>query len=480
MKRTVLAMIFAMMVTASYAQGYVRIDTVIRPYIEFDYQGWMDADNPLLISWRGMSCCAGGREHNTANFDQVQYNFIPGNVEIYGIEAWLRLVGGSFDPNVNVPLNIGPIPTEYLYLYDARPDTFQLMAQVPIDNIDSVPVTWTCRWNDTHHGDTICKGHFLRECTQIDRYRYYFDTPVQVSDSFYVGCSYRLNRIWEMRHDLGSEAPNIKCDMYVGFMSSVRNDFIPGAPRRPDSCEVPFMKKKVRWGETDYIPGGMVQMGAPTGLASGVWVPSESRTFWMIFPLIKTYDTIWAVDTPACLPVRDFGIMSRYGDTVILRWTPDVDHNEYQVSFYPSGTDPDNGTMVTVTTNRCRYIDTLHTGQVMEARVRTMCRELDTLRYSEWSDAVEWQTSTAGLSMPDGQDNRVALTPNPARHEVSVSSQGPVIDRIEVFAPNGTLQHVVDMRSRHVIINVRDWARGVYLMVMHTTEGRVSKKLVVE
>ena len=70
--------------------------------------------------------------------------------------------------------------------------------------------------------------------------------------------------------------------------------------------------------------------------------------------------------------------------------------------------------------------------------------------------------------------------PNPARHEVSVSSQGPVIDRIEVFAPNGTLQHVVDMRSRHVIINVRDWARGVYLMVMHTTEGRVSKKLVVE
>jgi hypothetical protein len=36
------------------------------------------------------------------------------------------------------------------------------------------------------------------------------------------------------------------------------------------------------------------------------------------------------------------------------------------------------------------------------------------------------------------------------------------------------------MRSRHVIINVRDWARGVYLMVMHTTEGRVSKKLVVE
>ena len=31
-----------------------------------------------------------------------------------------------------------------------------------------------------------------------------------------------------------------------------------------------------------------------------------------------------------------------------------------------------------------------------------------------------------------------------------------------------------------VFFNVRDWVRGVYLMVMHTTEGRVSKKLVVE
>jgi hypothetical protein len=119
----------------------------------------------------------------------------------------------------------------------------------------------------------------------------------------------------------------------------------------------------------------------------------------------------------------------------------------------------------------------LESGTTYYARVRAVCGNG---WYSEWSDAVEWQTSTAGLSMPDGLDNRVALNPNPARHEVSVSSQDPVIDRIEVFAPNGTLQHVVDMRSRHVIINVRDWARGVYLMVMHTTEGRVSKKLVVE
>ena len=278
---------------------------------------------------------------------------------------------------------------------------------------------------------------------------------------------------------MGSEAPNIKCDMYVGFMSSVRNDFIPGVPRRPDSCEVPFMKKKVRWGERDYIPGGMVQMGAPTGLASGVWAPSESRTFWMIFPLIKTYDTIWTVDTPACLPVRDFGIMSSYGDTVILRWTPDADHNEYQVSFYPSGTDPDNGSMVTVTTNRCRYIDTLHTGSLMSARVRTMCRELDTLRYSDWCVPVEWLVQGNGIDPANPLAEFITVMPNPATDMVSVSSEFPLYG-IEVYSSAGAKLLDLDAEGLSASFSVQDWSNGVYLVVVRTSRGILSKKLVVE
>ncbi len=49
MKKIVLAVLLAMAAGMAAAQGYVRIDTVIRPYIEFDYQGWKDSGNPLLI-----------------------------------------------------------------------------------------------------------------------------------------------------------------------------------------------------------------------------------------------------------------------------------------------------------------------------------------------------------------------------------------------------------------------------------------------
>lgn len=45
MKKIVLAVLLAMAAGMAAAQGYVRIDTVIRPYIEFDYQGWRDSGN---------------------------------------------------------------------------------------------------------------------------------------------------------------------------------------------------------------------------------------------------------------------------------------------------------------------------------------------------------------------------------------------------------------------------------------------------
>ncbi|MBR3435038.1 MAG: T9SS type A sorting domain-containing protein [Bacteroidales bacterium] len=483
MKRFVFATLLAMMSTAVMAQEYVRIDTVIRPYIHFDHQAWTDSGKPLMIWAAQLSFdynLSRGIPETRAELkvqpgDEVQYNYIEGGAEIYGLEAWMIMY--DITTSRLCPSAVAPSPTEYLFLYDAKPDTFELKAQVPIMANDSAPYVWIYRFPV---GDTTCTGS-MNVIPQVDllQYRYFFDKPIHVDDSFYVGGSERTVRWMEMLADGVQELPPHIIFLY-GCMSTKKLYEDPDMNKyAPDECQMPDTKTKVRWADIDYIPGGATMNNPPPGYTPEVWVPSWSNYFWMIFPLIKTYDTIWTVDTPACLPVRDFSIMSRYGDTIMLRWSPLEGRSEFQVSYGPEGMDPDSGTLVNVTTNRWRFIDSLHTGEVMTAYVRTVCRELDTLRFSEWSEGVEWQTRV-GIVQPDEDvrlTSRIHLQPNPAKERVEVVTPCGV-KGIEVYGSYGIRWR--EFPAGTADFDVSDWAKGTYVVVIRTLAGSVTKKLVVE
>ena len=457
------------------AQGYVRIDTVIRPYIDLDYQSWIDSNMPLVIDHKIMSFNHYGMEALVYG-DQVQYNYIAGGADIYGLEVWMNYLFGSIDPTT-----LSPSFPEYLYLYDARPDSFELKAQVMLVNVDP----FTDQWNGWYHYryiDTICKDFQVKPSSHMNRYQYYFDSPIHVDDSFYVGGSSMFFRWDEMSVDAPAELPPHVIFFY-GYMSSEAfYNMDPSFPRRGDDCQLPYMKKKVRWGD-EYIPGGRGPSTLNPPMPVGEWVECPSRDFWMIFPLIKTYDTIWEEELPACYPVTGFSIMSRFGDTVILRWNPLEGRNEYQVSYGPLGTDPDSGTFEYVTTNRWRYIDTLHTGDVMVAYVRTVCREFDTLRYSDWSEGVEWQTRNAGIMPPlleqDGLADGVRLMPNPATDGVVLLSNY-WMKGVDIYHANGMKYGYLMPQPYTVEFSVKNWPKGMYLIVVHTLVGDLTKKLVVE
>ena len=55
MKRIITTVIMIIMSSMALAQGYVRIDTVIRPYIQFDYQAWVDSGNPMYTGYSILS-----------------------------------------------------------------------------------------------------------------------------------------------------------------------------------------------------------------------------------------------------------------------------------------------------------------------------------------------------------------------------------------------------------------------------------------
>lgn len=70
------------MSSMALAQGYVRIDTVIRPYIQFDYQAWVDSGNPMYTGYSILSMyipdSSGTERNHTIYGNLLQYNYIEG------------------------------------------------------------------------------------------------------------------------------------------------------------------------------------------------------------------------------------------------------------------------------------------------------------------------------------------------------------------------------------------------------------------
>lgn len=476
MKKQIFLMILVAYGATLAAQGYVRVDTVYKPYYDFDYEEWLssDPDHPLQLNYGKVSIgnynIIGSRTRPVEG-ERLEYNYIDGQVNVYGITIIGKPSHGGVDyPPFDYPF----IPSEYLMLYDATPDSLILKKQVLFDHLDThafrgeeyLPDRWSM-------GVFLCDADMVTRTTGGGLYRwdFFFDKPVQVSDSFYVGLTQHLE-ILELTWPPEEPVP-LYDRFYAGIYTT--DGMASGRIIYDSSCWMPLRNCKLRLTRSyDSIAASLL------GLRMNEWVNFGSHEFFLCLPIIRVFDTIWAVDTPACLPVRDFSIMSRFGDTVMLRWLPPEERNEFQVSYGPEGFDPDSGTLVLVTANRWRYIDTLHTGQVMEARVRTVCRELDTLRYSSWSNGVEWQTRYEGIVSPD-EDVRLAarvyLRPNPATDRVEVVSPYGV-KGIDVYGAHGIRWR--EFPAGTTAFDVSDWAKGTYVVMVHTLSGSVTKKLIVE
>jgi hypothetical protein len=484
MKKIILSSVLAIMSGMALAQSYVRIDTVIRPYIQFDYMAWMDSGNPLIVAPKLLSYCYchpdSMWEEDVAG-DLLQYNYIEGGADIVGLTIWLSADCG---PHCSANQSENLYPNEYLYLYDATPDSFVLKGSFVVDLINSDSPSnrqhWLSRY--TQIGIDSCP---LPMDSGLDtlayEYRHYFDKPVHVDDSFYVGTSYSQYKYAEMLYEWAQNPthdsiPHWRIRQYW-VMSTMgvytRND---NSQHYGDECQMPYMKKKIRWKMDEHNP--IHHNFLPNHFPLNEWAPTESRDFWMVFPLIETYDTIWAEELPDCLPVTGFSLLSRSGDTVVLRWNRDSEHDEYQLSYGPEGTPPDSGTFVSCTNNKWRHVDTLFNGTSYVAYVRTVCRDGDTLRYSDWSEGVVWETRNAGIPN-NGLQHTLKMIPNPATENVSLFSDC-LINGVDVYRSDGVKQTSLSCQNHSAGFSVKDWPKGMYIVVVHTTQGDITKKLIVE
>ena len=109
-------------------------------------------------------------------------------------------------------------------------------------------------------------------------------------------------------------------------------------------------------------------------------------------------------------------------------------------------------------------------------RVAAVVRAVDTVRYSEWSEGVEWLV-LQGVDQPEVGQPEVVLRPNPAKERVEVVSPAEV-KRIEVYDAGGVKWRELPKGTSGFAVD--EWPKGTYMVVVHTSAGTVTKRLVVE
>ena len=187
MKKALLIMICVLAAAGVSAQSHTFRDTSYVPYWQFDYDAWVMEDpihngkifypHPCRPYTRGVLC----------RDDLLQYNYTdnPAGMKLVGLSAHVCLIRAQISPNA---------PSEYLLLYEATPDSFTLKAQVQWDESDTAgrpDGSYMVNTINCHNNSNIdgISTYYYADVTPyaIKIYDYYFDKPITVYDSFYVG-----------------------------------------------------------------------------------------------------------------------------------------------------------------------------------------------------------------------------------------------------------------------------------------------------
>ena len=397
-----------------------------------------------------------------ANHDILQYNYTddPAGMRVVGISAHVSMTRRSINPNAT---------PEYLLLYEATPDTFELKAQVRWFEADTAgrpdgyymvnPLN--CH-NPTNDNGISYVNYALNPYYAVKIFDMYFDKPITVYDSFYVGGTSRF-----MSGLFGPEHETCLSDCrYITFVTSNTNSW-------DTTCYMPSL-----WKIWDYSAYGTNQ-----------WYWAPSTQFLMILPIIEVVDTTFA-NAPECPVVSGLFLRGNYTDTVTVQWDYDSLHSEYQLWYGPEADFETHNAMVSLRTNKWVFSDASYADTQMIAYVRTVCHEYDTLRYSEWGRPIRFRlhheeqdtTGHGNIVVPEAGDDLarfVQLMPNPASGSVMINSSYR-IDRVEAYDVRGEKVYDQPSDARTAAFDVSAWPKGAYVILVRTPAGTATKRLVVQ
>ena len=447
---------------------YLTGDTIVGRSPIYFYQWWSEA---WLSDTSHKLTLLFGSESEPQNFwlipfgEILQYCYTETPLNIIGIATSCVPEFSANDPGNN------PSWQEYVRLYDAAEDDFVLLKQVPYSYGTPVRYMELERWDFDIITDLCCEHIEPPELISIPIREYYFDKPVTVYDSFYVGYtteSYCL--------DFHPESP-------TGIFYHMNGKSYGWVNDSPDNCSNPCDKTPFQLHKYRHLQKDMDPLSSTYGdTIDKNWHWTQSRLFMLQFPIV-VIDSSYIIPPYECPPVQNVRIAQQGEGMAYLMWDTHPDQNSWQISYGSEGVDPDSGTVVNCPMQVGR-IEGLDSCTHYTAYVRAVC-DHDSICYSSWSDPVDiyiCDTTGGGGGEPEGFASAVNMltyvVPNPATTQVNVYSSFQ-ISRVEVFTLQGRRMTDVPVQGNATAFNVNEWPSGVYIVTVHTQAGNVAKKLVV-
>ena len=337
--------------------------------------------------------------------------------------------------------------------------------------------TFDCRYLRYYDDGSRVRVHLHPVCdttlrdTLVPLYKAYFDYPLPVIDTFYIG-------LYQLDYSYSVSVPGSFEQSYnlVHLMGPI--------------CPL----QTLPYYELDSFFDCSMML-TESRIDSTVISINESNTHSkaLIFPILTPPDT----HIFSC-PAMELAYAGIVNDNPTLMWDTAFEHNLYQIAYGPYDLPVDS--LTTDTTSRHYYEisgPTLSPTVYYQARVRAYCRHIchfhDTAAWTPWSDPVYFYT---GSSMPDtthSQPGGIApiaagpafsLVPNPATQgRVPTVAVDPTL---LAATPLLTLRDLAGRELLHTTLRQpvtplpADLAAGTYLVTLSTPQGSTTCRLIVE
>lgn len=457
------AMLAGFAVTASAQSRYYHIvgDTVRGRSPIYYYDWWPRVDTAFLEDGPVVSYPEDSMIHVYKQEAGYMKHYSSTPLSIVGIASTLSLYDIYNPANPYVGCDTTFDTTMFFTLYDATPAGIVELARV----------CWTCDL-DTHPTRYMVLPRVGSEASARDPKiycesaissdivvplrEYYFDTAINVTDSFYLGWMFdnKNTRYWSDSQHIAYIEYRATHMWYFTCLSS---------DNAPD-----YIYCRTRFPWMTYIYDN----------SDGSWRYRSHNDYLLVFPIIKVDTVGLPYDTAffSCQTPRSPQVTVRDGIRVRLNWV-DNRNDGWEVSLTPPGGDPEAG-RIFATANTFFDFYGLSDDSVYSAYVRGHCRN----GWGEWSEEVlltdTTGSGTEGIAeLPSGVG--FELSPNPAGGTVTVTTE----------VQQGTVT-VIDMQGRQVlsapvegtstVLDLKGLVAGTYLVRLATPQGTATGKLVVE
>ncbi len=352
--------------------------------------------------------------------------------------------------NINIPPR-----QEYLYLYEADTTGFYKVGELPYNLAD------THRYLHLKHHDsymaTTCCRHMPVSRT-VNLYEYYFDRPITVCDSFYVGAS-QNSRTTGGVYD--SVFPTYLQANYVAEDTDCKDQSTSwvNQPCNDDPMQILYA----------HFTGN--------DTTDTIWTYANAFLHLVIYPIVEMDTTL----PPADMCAEVAGVQtSLSGDCLTVSWDSWPRYTTLQLRYGPLSLPQSEWDTVAATgsTHTLCGVDT--TQSHYGVSLRAYCASAgDTTGWSPllWAPMVQSDNSIDDAETALAAS--VKVNPNPSSGTVTVESHH-LLQRIEVVNARGMLVYSEPATGHRTTLDLAMLPDGSYITCIQTTSGTTCKRIILQ